>query len=80
MKNWYYLSFVDRVNSRWVGACLVMAETPEGAVEEAWQFGVNGGGEVAILELANELKPRDGDSYRLITDPDEARGLKFEER
>lgn len=82
MKKWFYLSFVNRdlpEGGRWVGASMVMGTDLEDAIQEAWRFGVNGGGEVASMELPEGTTPREGDAYRLITDPEEARNLQFVE-
>ena len=81
MKKWFYMSFVDRSKpkgERWIGALMVLAKDRMDAVDEAHRFGVNGGGEVAIMELADGMIPRPSDTYRFITDPDEAKGLVFD--
>lgn len=82
MKKWFYMSFVDRSRpegQRWIGASMVLGTDEKDAMEEAWRFGVNGGNEIAIVELPDGMKPKDGDGYRFITDPEEARGLEFVE-
>jgi hypothetical protein len=51
VSSWYYLSFVDDDRprgSRWLGGCCVEADSPIGAVQEAWRRGCNPGGEVGI--------------------------------
>lgn len=46
MNNSYWLSFVDRIANRFLGACIVEGESFLQAVENARKKGVNPGGEV----------------------------------
>lgn len=55
----YYLSFVDPnrpVGDRSIGATVVKADSPEGAIERANLLGLNPGGEVAFWPLPCEGK------------------------
>lgn len=53
MSKTIYMSFVDPkkpAGQRFLGACLVHAESFEEAIKEAWRRGCNPGGEVMGLE------------------------------
>lgn len=43
----WYLSFVD--NSGFLGACVVEASTWKVAIRNAWELGINPGGEVVLV-------------------------------
>jgi hypothetical protein len=51
--NRYYLSFVDveTGKDRFLGACIVEAESDVGAIRRAWELEINPGGEVMILDV-----------------------------
>lgn len=49
MSNWFYLSFVDEDKDEFLGACYVEGETIDTAVRNAWDQGINPGGQVLGL-------------------------------
>ena len=46
---YYWLSFADK--KKFLGGCLVEAESPGEAIEEAWRWKCNPGGDVAIVRV-----------------------------
>lgn len=55
--SWWWLSFCDvskPVGSQFLGVCIVEADGPATAVQEAWDQGCNPGCEVMIQELIDE--------------------------
>jgi hypothetical protein len=84
MKDWYYLSIVDKARpegQRWVGACVVKATNPEDAMKEVEDFGVLNGttildGEIICVKFPDNISPKASDIYRLIISPQEARELE----
>lgn len=67
----FYMSFVDHSRpegERWLGACLVQAESVGDATHKAWEAGCNPGGEILFVEP--EREPDIKWFYRLLTKDD----------
>ncbi len=63
--SYFYLSFCDPgrpKGQQFLGATVVDADGPEGAIARARVLGVNPGGEVAIVDLGDEV-PETGRCY-----------------
>lgn len=53
--SWYYLSFVK--DDAFAGACIVEGAHPAVAIQEAWDRGINPGGEVMAISLGDDPGP-----------------------
>lgn len=83
---WWYLSFADGTRekgSQWLGAVYVQADSFIGAIDRAWELGINPGGEVqsfgpldeATMDANTALEDRE----RLLNEEDLGESVTLEE-
>jgi hypothetical protein len=77
MKNYMFLSFVDRDKNINTGACIVEANDLMEAVDIAWQKGINPGGEVAGWQLSKAQYESEPMEVNRLYTPDELFELQY---
>lgn len=75
MKNWWWMSFVDKTEDKFLGVCIVEAADPFDAVQVAYTKGCNPGGEVAMGPLPDKYSQIASENANKLLNKEESERL-----